>query len=81
MMSDEQPRNVKDLLIEAKDASELMVDLAYAAVVFNEEDLARDAETLEERMDANLRRLLNQGHITPDTFINARMNRNDDEDL
>lgn len=57
MMSDEQPRNVKDLLIEAKDASELMVDLAYAAVFFNEEDLAREVETLEERMDANLRRL------------------------
>ena len=40
-MSDEdQPRNVKELLVEAKDASELMVDLAYAAVFFNDEDLA-----------------------------------------
>ena len=34
---DDQPRNVKDLLAEAKDASELMVDLAYAAVFFNDE--------------------------------------------
>jgi uncharacterized protein with PhoU and TrkA domain len=48
---------VKDLLIEAKDASELMVDLAYAAVFFNEEDLAREVATLEERMGANLRKL------------------------
>ena len=37
---DDQPKSVKDLLVEAKDASELMVDLAYAAVFFNEEKLA-----------------------------------------
>ncbi|HYF12370.1 MAG TPA: TrkA C-terminal domain-containing protein, partial [Actinomycetota bacterium] len=54
---DEQPRSVKDLLIEAKDASELMVDLAYAAVFFNEEPLAREVERLEERMSDHLRRL------------------------
>jgi uncharacterized protein with PhoU and TrkA domain len=57
-MSDEdQPRNVKDLLTEAKDVSELMVDLAYAAVFFNDADLAEEVEVLEERMDAYLRRL------------------------
>jgi uncharacterized protein with PhoU and TrkA domain len=54
---DDEPRNVKELLIEAKDASELMVDLAYAAVFFNEEDLAEEVEELEERMDGHLRRL------------------------
>src|SRR5215510_8354195 len=54
---DDQPSSVKDLLIEAKDASELMVDLAYAAVFFNEEKLASEVERLEERMDGNLRRL------------------------
>ena len=37
-----EPRNVKDLLVELKDASELMVDLAYAAVFFNEDKLARE---------------------------------------
>jgi uncharacterized protein with PhoU and TrkA domain len=57
MADPEQPRNVKELLIEAKDASELMVDLAYAAVFFNEEDLAEEVEELEERMDGYLRRL------------------------
>jgi uncharacterized protein with PhoU and TrkA domain len=56
-MDEREPRNVKELLIEAKDASELMVDLAYGAVFFNEEDLAEEVEVLEERMDGYLRRL------------------------
>ena len=54
---DDEPKSVKDLLIEAKDASELMVDLAYAAVFFNEEKLAREVERLEERMADFLRRM------------------------
>jgi uncharacterized protein with PhoU and TrkA domain len=54
---DEQPRNVKELLVELKDASELMVDLAYAAVFFDEEKLAQEVERLEERMTDHLRRL------------------------
>ncbi|HEY7282164.1 MAG TPA: TrkA C-terminal domain-containing protein [Actinomycetota bacterium] len=57
MADDERPKNVKELLVEAKDASELMVDLAYAAVFFNEDDLAEEVEELEERMDGYLRRL------------------------
>ena len=54
---DEQPRNVKELLVELKDASELMVDLAYAAVFFNEEKLAQEVERLEQRMSDHLRLL------------------------
>ena len=54
---DDQPRNLKDLLVEAKDASELMVDLAYAAVFFNDEDLAEEVESLERRLYGYLRRL------------------------
>src|SRR3989454_1463240 len=57
MSDEEQPKNVKELLVELKDASELMVDLAYAAVFFNEEDLAEEVEELEVRMDQHLRRL------------------------
>src|SRR5712691_9458683 len=57
MSDQEPPRNVKELLVEAKDASELMVDLAYGAVFFNEEDLAGEVEKLEDRMDGYLRRL------------------------
>src|SRR5207249_2807182 len=57
MADDDQPRNVKELLVEAKDVSELMIDLAYAAVFFKEEDLAEEVEVLEERLDGYLRRL------------------------
>jgi uncharacterized protein with PhoU and TrkA domain len=54
---DDQPKSVKDLLVELKDASELMVDLAYAAVFFNDEKLAQEVERLDERMNAHLRRI------------------------
>src|SRR6266508_5154184 len=54
---DDQPRNVKELLSEAKDVSELMVDLAYAAVFLSDEKLAEEVEVLEQRMDGYLRRL------------------------
>jgi uncharacterized protein with PhoU and TrkA domain len=50
-------RNVKELLVEAKDASELMVDLAYAAVFFGDDDLAREVIRLEDRMDAAVHEL------------------------
>lgn len=53
----EQPRNVKALLIEAKDASELMVDLAYAAVFFDDEKLADEVGKLEERMRDSMREM------------------------
>jgi uncharacterized protein with PhoU and TrkA domain len=57
-MDDHQPpANVKDLLVELKDASELMVDLAFAAVLFNEVKLAEEVERLDERMQGHLRRL------------------------
>jgi len=54
---DERPNSVKGLLVELKDASELMVDLAYAAVFFNDEKLAREVRRLDERMADQLRRL------------------------
>ena len=37
---DDKPRNLKTLLAEAKDAAELMVDLAYAALYFDDEGMA-----------------------------------------
>jgi uncharacterized protein with PhoU and TrkA domain len=45
-------RNVKDLLTDAKDGSELMLDLAFAAVFFADDELAREVIRLEEQMDA-----------------------------
>ena len=38
------------MLAEAKDLSELMVDLAYASVYFGDPDLATEVRALEERM-------------------------------
>ena len=57
MPDGDQPRNVKEFLVEAKDVSELMVDLAYAAVFFNDGALAEEVEVLEEQLDTYLRRL------------------------
>jgi len=37
---DERPRNLRAMLAEAKDTSELMVDLAYASVYFGDPDMA-----------------------------------------
>jgi uncharacterized protein with PhoU and TrkA domain len=48
---------VKGLLAEIKDSSELMVDLAYAAVFFSDSDLAKEVSRLEERMFDDLRAL------------------------
>ena len=48
---------VKELLASIKDSSELMVDLAYAAVFFSDEELAREVGRLEDRMFADLRNL------------------------
>lgn len=44
-------RTVKDLLVSAKDAAELIVDLAYAGVFFGDDDIAREVLRLEERLD------------------------------
>jgi uncharacterized protein with PhoU and TrkA domain len=48
---------VKEFLAEIKDSSELMVDLAYAAVFFSDEALAREVGRLEERMFDHLHQL------------------------
>ena len=44
------PRNLREMLAEAKDTSELMVDLAYAALYFGDPDMADEVAGLEERM-------------------------------
>src|SRR6478609_4008773 len=45
------PRNLKAMLSEAKDASELMVDLGYAALFFDNVAMAEEVMDLEERLD------------------------------
>jgi uncharacterized protein with PhoU and TrkA domain len=46
-----RPTTVKDLLTEMKDVSELIVDLAYSAVAFDNEAIAGEVNHLETRMD------------------------------
>jgi uncharacterized protein with PhoU and TrkA domain len=42
---------IVDMLVELKDTSELMMDLAYSSILFDSEDLAREVWKLEEHMD------------------------------
>lgn len=44
---DDRPRNLRTMLSEAKDTSELMVDLAYAALYFGDPDMAEEVQELE----------------------------------
>ncbi len=50
-MREDRPRNLKDMLTEAKNTSELMVDLAYAAIFYNSEDISEEVFRLEERLN------------------------------
>jgi uncharacterized protein with PhoU and TrkA domain len=56
-MGEPPRRNVKELLAESKDTSELMVDLAYAAVFFADPKLASEVDHLEELMGQYSRQL------------------------
>ena len=44
-----RPRNIRETLVELKDSSELAVDLAYSAVLFDNAELAREVVELESR--------------------------------
>lgn len=46
-----KPIPVRDLLAEMKNLSELMIDLAYSAALFNDKELAEDVLTLESHID------------------------------
>jgi uncharacterized protein with PhoU and TrkA domain len=50
-MDEKPPRNLRAMLSEAKDASELMVDLGYAALFFGDADMAEEVQELEERLN------------------------------
>ena len=47
---DAKPRNLRAMLSESKDLSELMVDLAYAALYFGDPDMAEEIDELEDQM-------------------------------
>jgi uncharacterized protein with PhoU and TrkA domain len=46
-----KPTSVKELLTEMKDISELIIDLAYSSLLFNNEDIAEEVKYLDVRMD------------------------------
>ncbi|UCE29260.1 MAG: potassium channel protein [Candidatus Bathyarchaeota archaeon] len=46
-----KPIPVRDLLVEMKDISELMIDLAYSAALFHSPELAEEVLELEEHID------------------------------
>ena len=46
-----EPTTVKELLTEMKDISELIIDLAYSAVLFDNDDMAEEVKFLDVRMD------------------------------
>ena len=47
----EVPDNVKEIFVEMKNTAELMVDLAYSAVLFREKEMAEEVLELEEYLD------------------------------
>ncbi len=47
---DDRPRNLRTMLAEAKDTSDLMVDLAYAALYFGDPEMAEEVRELEKEM-------------------------------
>ncbi len=46
-----EPVSVKDVLVEMKDTSELLIDLSYSAVLHQSQDIAAEVLKLEEKMD------------------------------
>ena len=46
-----RPVPVRDLFLEMKNLSELMIDLAYSAALFDDRELAQDIFELENRVD------------------------------
>jgi len=46
-----EPKPVKEILTEMKDISELIVDLAYSAILFNNDDIAEEVKLLDVQMD------------------------------
>ncbi len=46
-----EPVSVKTVLREMKDTAELLIDLSYSSVLFDDRDLAREVLALEDEMD------------------------------
>lgn len=51
MSGQESFKRIVDMLVELKDTSELMMDLAYSSILLNSKQLAEEVQALEEHMD------------------------------
>jgi len=51
MASQKAFKKIVDMLVELKDTSELMLDLAYSSILLNSKELAEEVQALEEHMD------------------------------
>ncbi len=49
-----EPRSVKEMLIDMKDSSDWMLDMAYAALVFDSKEMAQEVKEEEKRIDTLL---------------------------
>ena len=50
-MDEKHFQKIVDTLVELKDTSELMLDLAYSSIILNSPELAREVQELEKHMD------------------------------
>ena len=67
---DDRPRNLREMLAEAKDSSELMIDLAYAALYFGDPGMAEEVGELEESLSEliqDMRAICIMDHPIPNT--------------
>ncbi|MDX1611516.1 MAG: TrkA C-terminal domain-containing protein [Candidatus Thermoplasmatota archaeon] len=46
-----EPTSVREILTQMKDVAELIVDLAYSAIIFDDEEIAEEVRYLEAHMD------------------------------
>ncbi len=51
MASQKVFKGIVDMLVELKDTSELMLDLAYSSILLNSKELAEEVQALEEHVD------------------------------
>jgi len=50
-LKEEHFKKIVDALVELKNTSELMLDLAYSSIILNSPELAREVQELEEHVD------------------------------
>lgn len=53
----EEKVSIREALIEMKSLSEKIIDFAYAAIIFDSDDLAHEVENIEEKLDRLLYRV------------------------